>query len=57
MEKKKIDIEQRRKINKQPLDDMDEVLAGKAFDEIIDVSKIIITAIAQGKIRNISIKY
>jgi len=54
---KAADKDHRKKINNEILDDMNKILAEKAFEEILDVSKILIIAIAQGKIRNVSIKY
>ncbi len=56
-EAKAADTTHRKKINNEALDDMNEILAENAFDEILDVSKLLIIAIAQGKIRNITINY
>jgi len=54
---KAADKDHRKKINNEILDDMNKILAEKAFEEILDVSKTLIIAIAQGKIRNLFIKY
>lgn len=54
---KAADKTHRKKINNEALEDMNKTLSEKALDEVLDVSKTLIIAIAQGKIRNISINY
>lgn len=56
-EKKAANRNHQKKINREALEDINKVLSGKAFDDKLDIGKVLITAIAKNEIRNIAINY